>query len=502
MNNSCNPFVSVGTIVSANSFIGRDVEIRKIRERVLGPEFGNMSIVGIPKIGKSSLMHEALYTQAERLWAEKKYIVIWHTLKLTPADDVSSNTKLPVFLNLVESVYRFLKRHGQNDVIDAVQEYYDVIKDPSIIWAEFEQNVLYFFEELVYSQIRVIYCIDEFDYSKDVLTETEYQFMRELSYRNSNKIGIVTTSRRSIYDIEHYSGGGSNFYGTFEYVYLKPFSVDDHTKQCKLVPNIAKADITQLFDLHGGHPYINALILKNCYQGVNLDDSNSNVNQEILHYYEDLFYVLAKDDLADKVDKLYCGFNDGVTEAQENYIYNCYGIFTEDVNGYMIPYSDTFERVLSQRYRENPFSLIWPEAERCIRKSITYALTEEYGDEDMSLWVDEIEHFPGINLKSYDQWVYQMKEEIRIYNRRASRNIIDQLYPKDYIVFFSYFWTSYLESIFGHNFKYWESNLKFIAQKIRNPEMHSRKNLILPQDQEKAKLICEEIIARVRTAGI
>ena len=120
----------------------------------------------------------------------------------------------------------------------------------------------------------------------------------------------------------------------------------------------------------------------------------------------------------------------------------------------------------------------------------------------MSLWIDEIEHFPGINLKSYDQWVYQMKEEIRIYNRRASRNIIDQLYPKDYIVFFSYFWTSYLESIFGHNFKYWESNLKFIAQKIRNPEMHSRKNLILPQDQEKAKLICEEIIARVRTAGI
>lgn len=501
MNNSCNPFVSVGTIVSGNSFIGREVEIRKIRERVLGQEFGNMSIVGIPKVGKSSLMEEALYSQAEKLWEENKYIVIWHTLKITPVDEATTKTKLPVFLNLVESVYRFLKRHGQNDVIDAIQEYYEVIKDPSIIWAEFEQNVLYFFEELVYSKIRVIYCIDEFDYSKDVMTETEYQFMRELSYRNSNKIGIVTTSRRSIYDIEHYSGGGSNFYGTFEYVYLKPFSKSEHQIQSGLALR-EKSEIDQLFKLHGGHPYLNALVLKNCYEGIGLDESNNNVNQEILLYYEDLFYVLDKDELADKVDKLYCGFNDGVTEAQENYIYNCYGIFTEENNGYMAPYCSTFAQVLSQRYRENPFSLIWPNAERCIRKSITYALTEEYGDEDMSLWVDEIKDFPGVYNDNYNQWVYQMSQEQKFYKGRASHNIIDQLYPKDYIIFFNYFWTSYLEPIFGHTLKYWEANLRFIAQKIRNPEMHSRKNLISPQDQEKAKLICEEIIDCVRGARI
>ena len=116
--------------------------------------------------------------------------------------------------------------------------------------------------------------------------------------------------------------------------------------------------------------------------------------------------------------------------------------------------------------------------------------------------MDEIEHFPGIKIDCYDQWVYQMQKERSVYGHRASRNIIDQLFPKDYIVFFSYFWRSYLESIFGHTLKYWEQNLKFIAQKIRNPEMHSRKNLISPQDQEKAKLICEEIINCVRAARI
>ena len=60
---------------------------------------------------------------------------------------------------------------------------------------------------------------------------------------------------------------------------------------------------------------------------------------------------MEKDDLADKVDKLYCGYNEGVTEEQEDYIYNCYGIFKEDEDGYIIPYCSTFDNVLRQRYR-------------------------------------------------------------------------------------------------------------------------------------------------------
>lgn len=496
-----NPFASAGSIVSGSAFVGRNTEMRNITERLFGNEFGNVSIVGIPKVGKSSLMNQVLFANAEELWRERRFLVVWYTLKKN-SDSTSQTEKRVIFLHLVLEVYHFLKVHNELDLIDSLNEYYEMIKDPSVVWSEFEQNVYYFFEEIVYSNIRVIYCIDEFDYSKDILEESEYDLLRDISYRNSNKIAIVTTSRRSIYDIEHYSGGGSNFYGTFENIYLKPFDKEEHLLQCNLVGEIQRMDVEKLFEIHGGHPYINALVLKKYYNNNNLDDCLYKVNQEVLLYYKDLFYVMEKDDLADKVDKLYCGFNEGVTEAQEDYIYNCYGIFKEDEDGYIVPYCSTFDNVLRQRYRENPFSLIWPEAERAIRRCISYAMTEEYGDENLQLWVDEIEEFPGLDRSQFAKWKRQMASEIFQYRARASHNIIDQLYPSDYPFFFRIFWTNYLEIIFGHNINYWENNLKFIANNVRNPEMHSRKNLINPEEKQKATFICQEIIDCVRKAKL
>ena len=494
-----NPFASAGTIVEGNVFVGRQMELRDISERLFGEEFGNVAIVGIPKVGKSSLMHKALMANVEELWSKHRFLVVWYTLKKS-SEEVSKSEKRTIFLRLVSEVYHFLKNHQETELMDSLDEYYGIIKDQSVVWSEFEQNILYFFEEIVYTGIRVIYCIDEFDYSKDVLGESEYELLREISYRNSNKIAIVTTSRRSIYDIEHYTGGGSNFYGTFENIYLKPFNKDEHSAQCNMINKMPQEDLDKLYTAHGGHPYLNALVLKNYISNYNLSDSIYKVNQEVLRYYTDLFYVMEKDDLADKVDKLYCGYNEGVTEEQEDYIYNCYGIFKEDSDGYIVPYCITFDNVLRQRYRENPFSLTWPEAERAIRKSISYAMTEEYGDDNLQLWVDEIEDFPGLDRSQFSKWKRQMSSEISQYRARASRNIIDQLYPTDYPFFFRRFWSDYLEPIFGHNLSFWEKNLLFIANKIRNPEMHSRKNLINSEDQQKATLICQEIIECVRKA--
>ena len=494
-----NPFAAAGTIVAGNAFVGRQNELRDISERLFGEEFGNVAIVGIPKVGKSSLMHNALMANVEELWSKHRFLVVWNTLKKS-SEEASKSEKRSIFLRLVSEVYHFLKMHQETELMDSLDEYYGIIKDQSVVWPEFEQNILYFFEEIVYSGIRVIYCVDEFDYSKDVLGESEYELLREISYRNSNKIAIVTTSRRSIYDIEHYTGGGSNFYGTFENIYLKPFNKDEHSAQCDMINNMPQEDIDKLYATHGGHPYLNALVLKNYISNYNLSDGIYKVNQEVLRYYTDLFYVMEKDDLADKVDKLYCGYNEGVTEEQEDYIYNCYGIFKEDSDGYIVPYCITFDNVLRQRYRENPFSLTWPEAERAIRKSISYAMTEEYGDDNLQLWVDEIEDFPGLDRSQFSKWKKQMSSEISQYRARASRNIIDQLYPTDYPFFFKRFWSDYLEPIFGHNLSFWEKNLLFIANKIRNPEMHSRKNLINSEDQQKATLICQEIIECVRKA--
>lgn len=490
-----NPFASFGGIVDGSIFVGRKTETNDIWNRVLGNNFGNVSIVGIPKIGKSSLMQQALKRNADVLWEEHRYIVCWYTFKSVSEEPDHKN----VFLYLVDNVIHFLKKHSADDeLLEELKCYHEIIKEPNVRWSEFEQNIYYFFEEITYNGIRVIYCIDEFDYSKDILKEAEYQLLRDLSYRNENKIAIVTTSRRSIYDIEHYSGGGSNFYGTFEPVYLKPFSKEETIEQCSLAHIADSIQIDSIYDKFGGHPYLTAALLNKYFTHGDYTKALSEVNQIVLQYYNDLFYVLSKDGLDDKVDKLYCGYPDGVSEEQEDYIYHRYGIFVEDSEGYMIPFSETFDFVLRNRYKENPFHLLWPNAENCLRKAIKYALSEEYGDEDMQTWIDEIRNFPEITEKQFNNWEFSMRNERYLYGSRASNNIIDHLFPKDYVPFIEKYWNSYLKNVFSPGvLSTWKTKIEFIAKMIRNPYAHSRIGLLTEQDNNKASQICQEIIERV-----
>jgi ribosome biogenesis GTPase A len=46
-----------------------------------------VAIVGIPKIGKSSLMHNALAAKKEKLWNEHRFLVVWYTLK-KPSENI------------------------------------------------------------------------------------------------------------------------------------------------------------------------------------------------------------------------------------------------------------------------------------------------------------------------------------------------------------------------------------------------------------------------------
>jgi hypothetical protein len=58
--NVVNPFADNAGIVTGSRFVGRQSEINEIHTRVLGELYGNLAIVGLPRIGKSSLVWNAL----------------------------------------------------------------------------------------------------------------------------------------------------------------------------------------------------------------------------------------------------------------------------------------------------------------------------------------------------------------------------------------------------------------------------------------------------------
>jgi hypothetical protein len=80
--NTQNPFSDHGQIIKSNRFAGRKGEIQMIHNRVLGEAFGNIAIMGMPRIGKSSLAWNALIPLKDELLSTKIYchLCMWDVL--------------------------------------------------------------------------------------------------------------------------------------------------------------------------------------------------------------------------------------------------------------------------------------------------------------------------------------------------------------------------------------------------------------------------------------
>ena len=72
-----NPFANYGRIVHGNRFIGRKTILNNIENRIIHPDSpGNLAIIGMHRIGKSSLAHKAIIEQKENL-TKKGVLPIW-----------------------------------------------------------------------------------------------------------------------------------------------------------------------------------------------------------------------------------------------------------------------------------------------------------------------------------------------------------------------------------------------------------------------------------------
>ena len=63
-----NPFANYGRIVHGDRFIGRETIVNNIENRIIHPDNpGNLVIIGMHRIGKSSLAHKTIIEQKDNL---------------------------------------------------------------------------------------------------------------------------------------------------------------------------------------------------------------------------------------------------------------------------------------------------------------------------------------------------------------------------------------------------------------------------------------------------
>jgi AAA+ ATPase superfamily predicted ATPase len=488
-----NFFAGYGKTVYGVNFIGRDTEIKKIQQRLFSKEFGNLSIVGLPKIGKSSLAYHSLFFQKEKLWTENKFLVEWISLK-------SYKSSKELYHKLTLSIKDKISKLDSSNaaLIEILEDNFQYIKNPKTSFVELEHYLLSFFSEIVSNNIRVLVILDEFDYVKEILGEVDYQMLRTLSYEPDHQIAFITTSRRSIFDIERYSGQGSNFFGTFVNIRLGGFT-DSEARVLFTKANIKDNELIDKIRYYtGNHPYLVSMVLYKYFESSGeIDMVLDNVKSDILQYFDDVYKVLDKDNLAEKLIRIYSGIYEGVSKTEEEYIMN-YGLFVKDERGNNKPFSEFFNMYLTLKWRESPFKLVWPEAEKCLKYIITECVNEIYGDDWEKLIEDDLPRFSiPEDFNFIDSLKKRRKKERYLFGAKASPNLIDQLYPRHYAPLVELHWDDFYQDVFDGKKVYWTDNLEFIAKRIRNPESHSRDGLLTDKEMQRASLICTEIIKSV-----
>lgn len=513
---SLNPFADYGSIVRGDRFVGRKKELNTIKQRVLGPNYGNLAIMGLPRIGKSSLAWQGILERKDSLLRDKTIPVFFQT---GSCEDAISFFRQMVSLLDEEMLFvcedeRYLKFgmgllksiREENDLTDftiAIQKYFKLIK------------------RLGY---KVIYVLDEFDSVQAFFTVANFQLLRELSYNPETKICLVTCSRKTIQEIEAKNGAISNFYGTFSEIRLGMYDDESLAEYWKRVDSFFNPEheykgMANFFV--GRHPFLLDYFNDYCFQHNLVDNAEEAVILEeirlnLLNHFSTIQDTLRHEDLLNKAIQLVLGPAYDVTKIEEEKLlkYNFLKIVDNqekyDIMGHLVGstyqgksytcFSDFFTNVFEQNFiADIDYWPLWTDTEKTVRGVIKVYVSEVFGND----WENEIQAKFGGNASWADR--FNQLKRTRTNNQRlfpgASDNLIDYTLTRDmYDIFMSVAWRDWFGDVFGADKKPWSAIFGYLAD-IRNPMAHNNKEFISQDQITKAQEYCEKVRKAIRDWG-
>lgn len=517
--NIANPFADNAGIITDDRFVGRQSEINEIHTRVLGELYGNLAIVGLPRIGKSSLVWNALIPLKEKLLQEK-HILAYISIS---SGDSATNFFKGLALAILDEI------EFEKDLIDVyrrLQSIYNDIKNNQNDRFEFLNQVKKFFKFCKRSSLRTTFILDEFDYSENIFSVADFQYLRELSTLPETKICLVTISRRTIQELEPENGAISNFYGVFSELRLQLFSESDLKAYWQRVEGLgletSEEYKNQVYYFVGSHPYWLDMVNYQIFNGVNigvksslelLSEIGSELKKFLWDNYDDIIALMEKEGLKSHFIQAVVGPVVNLTQMSIERL-NKYGLvkpilardkygayFQSLIDAGLASENDISYNSISihlndyLKQKESEFDIwaLWNEAEHQVRNLITVHLKEKYGEE----WK---EAFVLVNPRKEND-ILRM-EDMRERNKRtfgnlASDNLVSYTYPLDmWNCFISTDWTWFQRVLLGQQATWREKFL--LLGKVRNPIAHSNKEFVLKDEQSKAKEICNELIDRIK----
>lgn len=196
-----NPYADFGGTVTGDRFIGREAELRTVASRVFGAGgFGSMAVVGLPRIGKTSLVEEAI-RRAEAGSAFRSTVVV--RLNVGAVDSVDG-----LFKSLVEDLAESVRNQELGD--DLIDQRTTRILAAPVVDFHMVRGV---FKALRRAGIRPVCVLDEFDAGRRVFEDTPrcFHWLRELCSNPEFKAAVVLLAKRRLQDVARLAGHESDY---------------------------------------------------------------------------------------------------------------------------------------------------------------------------------------------------------------------------------------------------------------------------------------------------
>lgn len=511
-----NPFADFGSIVYGQRFVGRKKALNVITQRVLGESYGNLAIMGLPRIGKSSLAWQGIMEKKDEL----------HKRKIVPIffQAGSCRDARSFFMQMLFGLHDEIQMSFSDEKYDKGIESI-VTRISSLDEISFLRDITFYYKIVKRLGYRAIYILDEFDSVQKIFDVADFQLLRELSTYPDTKLCLVTCSRKTIQEIEAKNGGISNFYGTFKDLRLGMFDEDDMELYWNRVvlPESFSATYKSRVDYYiGGHPYLLDLFNDYCLRTntFNLDDDLSDpvaeIRLELWNQLKSIIDTLKHEGIFDKAIQLILGPVYNVSKVDEekllkyqfikvidneqkmNLLGRLVGARTEQ--GSYGCFSDYYTLLLDQNYiADVDYWPLWTDTEKKIREVIKAYISDTFSSD----WETEIVARYGYNERFTDsRWVDQFnslkktrEKDLKLFPG-ASSDLIDYTLTRDmYNVFMAKAW-DWFGKIFPGQRKDWQVKFEFLAE-IRNPMAHNNREFITQEQILKATDYCNQIVRTI-----
>ncbi|MBM3120392.1 MAG: ATP-binding protein [Chloroflexi bacterium] len=489
-----NPFADYGNIVRGERFIGRRDSLRVVENRVIRPrEPGNLAIIGDYRIGKSSLVYKAVIERKPELIA-KKLLPIWINL--------ATYDQAPIFFrSLVTRCYDEMEDLGW--LTESIKYAASSALQDELSWSEGYGRIQRFFERIRQADFRILFVLDEFDHARYLFKGdiSGFQGLRELSYRPEWRVTFITTSRRTLRNIELQTKAISTFDLIFYKHYLGMFDGPDMQEYFARLSSVGIAVTSPLQErvsfYCGGHPYLLEMLgyeiieLFREQRRVDVDQAARRIGRSFLDQYDHMVDILSEDGSLSKMLQILFGPAVDVKQTDVDEFLR-YGLVKPTDRGDYVAFSAHFQTYLKLIERQIDLWPIWRETEIALRHIVTFTMLELYGEQ----WIDKLEKARP-HLKSILQGCReaQQKEE-KSFGSRASRNLVDFTYPQDLFAIIFAEWNTF-KSIFGKDKSYWDQRAQLLT-KIRNPLAHNRDEALYDYERQIAEGYCREILTTLQ----